>query len=88
MCIMEMFDKATFAQVPLELTHDPARPVAVRADADGDYKVGTGSAWRLGKKMLGMTVPMRFHAGEPFHAGLAWQMMDVGLKGMSALMAD
>jgi NADH dehydrogenase FAD-containing subunit len=88
MCIIEMFDKATFAQVPLALTGDPARPVTVRPDADGDYKVGTGSTWRLGKKMLGMTVPMRFHAGEPFHAGLAWQMMDVGLKGMSAVLAD
>jgi NADH dehydrogenase FAD-containing subunit len=88
MCIMEMFDKATFAQVPLELTGDPARPVAVRADAGGQYKVGTGHTWRLGKKMLGATVPMRFHAGEPFHAGLGWQMMDVGLKGLSAVLAD
>ncbi len=88
MCIMEMFDKATFAQVPLELTGDPQRPVAVRPGADGDYKVGTGSIWRLGKKMLGATVPMRFHAGEPFHAGMAWQMMDFGLKGMSAVLAD
>jgi NADH dehydrogenase FAD-containing subunit len=88
MCIMEMFDKATFAQVPLELTGDPDRPVAVRPDADGDYKVGTGTTWRLGKKMLGATVPMRFHAGEPFHAGLAWQMMEVGLKGMSGVLAD
>jgi sulfide:quinone oxidoreductase len=88
MCIMEMFDKATFAQVPLELTGDPARPVTVRAHADGAYKVGTGATWRLGKKLLGMTVPMRFHAGEPFHAGLGWQMMDIGLKGMSAVMTD
>lgn len=88
MCIMEMFDKATFAQVPLELTGDPTRPVTVRANANGGYKVGTGTTWRLGKKMLGTTVPMRFHAGEPFHAGLAWQMMDVGLKGMSAVLAD
>ena len=88
MCIMEMLDKATFAQVPLALTGDPARPVKVREDANGDYKVGTGVTWRLGKKMLGATVPMRFHAGEPFHAGLAWQMMDVGLKGMSAVLAD
>jgi sulfide:quinone oxidoreductase len=88
MCIMEMFDKATFAQVPLELTGDPARPVAVRPDADGGYKVGTGTTWRLGKKMLGATVPMRFHAGEPFHAGLGWQMMEVGLKGMSGMLAD
>ena len=88
MCIMEMFDKATFAQVPLVPTGDPSRPVMVRADADGEYKVGTGPVWRLGKKMLGATVPMRFHAGEPFHAGLAWQTMDVGLKGMSAVLAD
>jgi sulfide:quinone oxidoreductase len=88
MCIMEMFDKATFAQVPLELTGDPSHPVTVRSDADGDYKVGTGTTWRLGKKMLGATVPMRFGAGEPFHAGLAWQMMEVGLRGMSAVLAD
>jgi sulfide:quinone oxidoreductase len=88
MCIMEMFDKATFAQVPLELTGDPSQPVTVRPDANGDYKVGTGTTWRLGKKMLGATVPMRFHAGEPFHAGLGWQMMEVGLKGMSAMLAD
>jgi NADH dehydrogenase FAD-containing subunit len=88
MCIMEMFDKATFAQVPLELTGDPAAPVAVRPDANGDYKVGTGATWRLGKKMLGATVPMRFYAGEPFHAGLAWQAMEVGLKGMSTVLAD
>jgi sulfide:quinone oxidoreductase len=87
MCIMEMFDKATFAQVPLELTGDPARPVTVRPGADGEYKVGTGTTWRLGKKMLGTAVPMRFHAGEPFHAGLGWQMMDVGLKGMSSVLA-
>ncbi len=88
MCIMEMFDKATYARVPLQLTGDPDRPVTVRPDADGDYKVGTGATWRLGKKMLGATVPMRFHAGEPFHAGLGWQAMEVGLKGMSAVLAD
>lgn len=88
MCIMEMFDKATFAQVPVELTGDPDRPVRVRPDADDDYKVGVSPVWRLGKKMLGMTVPLRFHAGEPFHAGTAWQLMDVGIKGMSGVLAD
>lgn len=88
MCIMEMLDKATFAQVPLRLTGDPARPVEVRPDADGDYKVGVSPIWRLGKKMLGAVVPMRFHAGEPFHAGTAWQLMDVGLKGMKGILAD
>jgi sulfide:quinone oxidoreductase len=88
MCVMEMFDKATFAQVPLRLTGDPARPVEVRPDADGEYKVGTSVMWRLGKKVLGFSVPMRFAAGEPFHAGKAWQLMDVGLKGMAGMLAD
>jgi NADH dehydrogenase FAD-containing subunit len=88
MCIMEMFDKATFAQVPLRLTGDPARPVEVRPGADGTYKVGVSPIWRLGKKMLGAVVPMRFHAGEPFHAGTAWQLMDIGLKGMKGVLAD
>jgi sulfide:quinone oxidoreductase len=88
MCIMEMFDKATFAQVPVELTGDPARPVRVRSNADGDYKVGTSPVWRLGKKMLGFSVPMRFSAGEPFHAGKAWQGMEIGIRAMSSMLAD
>jgi sulfide:quinone oxidoreductase len=87
MCIMEMFDKATFAQVPVEVTGDPSRPVRVLPDADGDYKVGTSPAWRLGKKVLGFSVPMRFAAGEPFHAGTAWKLMDVGLHAMSGVLA-
>jgi NADH dehydrogenase FAD-containing subunit len=88
MCVMEMFDTATFAQVPLEVTGDPARPVRVRPDANGDYKVGVSPLWRLGKKMLGFYLPMRFGAGEPFHAGTGWRLMDVGLKGMSGMLAD
>jgi NADH dehydrogenase FAD-containing subunit len=88
MCIMEMLDTATFAQVPLRLTGDPERPVAVREEDDGLYKVGVSPVWRLGKKMLGAIVPMRFHAGEPFHAGTAWQLMDFGLRGMKGVLAD
>jgi NADH dehydrogenase FAD-containing subunit len=88
MCVMEMLDKATFAQVPLRLTGDPQRPVEVRPDADGDYKVGVSPLWRLGKKVLGFYLPMRFNAGEPFHAGAAWQLMDLGLKGMAGALAD
>jgi sulfide:quinone oxidoreductase len=88
MCIMEMFDKATFAQVPVEATGDPQHPVRVRPDADGDYKVGTSPVWRLGKKVLGFSVPMRFSAGEPFHAGNAWKLMDVGIHAMSGVLAD
>jgi len=88
MCVMEQFDKATFAQVPLRVTGVPDRPVEVRPGAEDDYKVGVAPIWRLGKKMLGVYLPMRFRAGEPFHAGAAWQMMDVGLKAMSGVLAD
>jgi len=87
MCVMEEFDKATFAQVPLVVTGDPAHPVAVRPDADGAYRVGVSPAWRLGKKLLGLYLPYRFNAGQPFHAGLPWKAMDAGLKGMSAVLA-
>ncbi|MET0686929.1 MAG: FAD-dependent oxidoreductase [Solirubrobacteraceae bacterium] len=88
MCIMEMFDTATFAKVPVELTGDPSRPVRVRPDADGAYRVGTSPVWRLGKKTLGFTVPARFAAGDPFHAGRVWDVIDVGLKAMSGVLAD
>jgi hypothetical protein len=87
MCVMEQFDKATFAQVPLETTGDPARPVVVRADANGNYRVGVSPAWRLGKKLLGLYLPMRFKAGLPFHAGVPWKAMEAGLKGMSTALA-
>jgi NADH dehydrogenase FAD-containing subunit len=87
MCVMEEFDKATFAQVPLRVTGDPERPVEVRPDADGAYKVGVSPAWRLGKKLLGLYLPMRFRAGRPFHAGAPWKAMELGLKGMSAALA-
>lgn len=88
MCVMEQFDKATFAQVPLRVTGIPDRPVEVRADAGDGYKVGVAPIWRLGKKLLGVYLPMRFRAGEPFHAGTAWTMMDMGLKAMSGVLAD
>lgn len=87
MCVMEEFDKATFAQVPLAVTGDPERPVAVRAGADGDYRVGVSKSWRAGKKLLGLYLPLRFRNGLPFHSGLPWRLMDVGLKGMSAVLA-
>jgi NADH dehydrogenase FAD-containing subunit len=87
MCVMEQFDKATFAQVPLRLTGDPASPVEVRPDADGDYRVGSSKLWRAGKKMLGHSVPWRFSRGEPFHGGAFWRGMDVGLRAMSGVLA-
>jgi NADH dehydrogenase FAD-containing subunit len=87
MCVMEEFDKATFAQVPLRITGDPAHPVEVRPDANGAYRVGTSRAWRLGKKMLGFYLPLRFRAGKPFHAGAPWKAMEVGLSAMSTTLA-
>jgi NADH dehydrogenase FAD-containing subunit len=87
MCVMEEFDKATFAQVPLELTGDPHQPVAVRPDANGTYRVGVSPLWRIGKKMLAFYLPFRFKAGHPFHAGAPWRAMELGLQGMSAALA-
>ena len=87
MCVMEEFDKATFAQVPLAVTGDPLRPVVVRPDANGTYRVGVSPLWRLGKKMLGVYLPLRFRNGLPFHEGTPWKVMDAGLKGMSTLLA-
>ncbi len=87
MCVMEMLDSATFAQVPLRLTGRPEQPVEVRPDALDRYKVGVSPAWRIGKKLLGLYLPFRFANGNPFHAGLPWKGMEVGLKVMSALLA-
>jgi NADH dehydrogenase FAD-containing subunit len=88
MCIMEQFDKATFAQVPLKLTGDPARPVAVRPEHPELYRVGSGEIWRVGKKLLGSAIPGRFRHGQPFHAGASWAVLDSGVKVMSSLFAD
>lgn len=88
MCVMEEFNKATFAQVPLKYTGDPARPVGVATEDTEHYKVAVSPLWRIGKKLLGFYLPWRFHSGEPFHAGLAWEAMDLGLKAMSKALAQ
>lgn len=87
MCVMEEFDRATFAQVPLRLTGVPEKPIEVDPEALDMYKVGTSVPWRLGKKMIGLYLPMRFGWGNPFHAGLPWKGMEVGLKVMSSVLA-
>lgn len=87
MCVMEELDKATFAQVPLRVTGDPERPVEVRPEAYDAYRVGVSPLWRLGKKTLGLYLPLRFKNGKPFHAGPPWKAMELGLKGMSTLLA-
>ncbi|MCL4545766.1 MAG: FAD-dependent oxidoreductase, partial [Chloroflexi bacterium] len=88
MCVMEEFNRATFAQVPLRVTGRPDLPVEVRPEAMGDYRVGTSRAWRAGKMMLGMYLPWRFRAGNPFHSGLPWRGMELGLKVMSTVLAS
>jgi sulfide:quinone oxidoreductase len=87
MCVMEEFDTATFAQVPLGVTGDREHPVEVRPDADGAYRVGVSPLWRVGKKLLGLYLPFRFSRGLPFHAGVPWRVMELGLKGMSTTLA-
>ncbi|MBP2328780.1 NADH dehydrogenase FAD-containing subunit [Kibdelosporangium banguiense] len=87
MCVMEMLDRATFAQVPLRLTDDPDRPVTVDLDSVSEYRVGTGATWRLGKKALGTYLPARFRHGLPFHAGAGWRVMETGLRAGARLLA-
>jgi NADH dehydrogenase FAD-containing subunit len=88
MCVMEQFDQATFAQVPLRLTGNPEAPVTVREDAQELYRVGSGSLWRIAKKMLGAAIPQRFGSGQPFHAGASWAVMEAGVKVMAAAFSD
>jgi hypothetical protein len=41
----------------------------------------------VGKQVLGLYLPWRFGSGEPFHAGFAWEVMDLGLKVISKVLA-
>jgi sulfide:quinone oxidoreductase len=87
LCVMEELNRATFASVPLTYTGDPMKPIAVDEEDAASYKVGVSPIWRLGKKVLGIYVPWRFGSGEPFHAGFAWDAMDLGLKVMAKFLA-
>ena len=87
MCVMEELNKATFAQVPLKHTDDPDKPIVVDVDDTDHYKVGVSPLWRMGKSVLGLYLPWRFGHGKPFHAGFAWDAMDLGLKVMSKVLA-
>lgn len=87
MCVMEELNKATFAQVPLKYTDDPNKPVTVDTEDTEHYKVGVSPLWRIGKSVLGLYLPWRFGHGKPFHAGFAWEAMDLGLKVMAKVLA-
>jgi sulfide:quinone oxidoreductase len=86
-CLLDELDTATFAQVPLRVTGLPERPVEVRPDADGRYRVGSSPLWRVGKKLLSLYVPWRFGGGSPFRAGLPWKGMELGLRLMMGALA-
>jgi NADH dehydrogenase FAD-containing subunit len=86
--IVDMLDKAAFAQLPLELTGDPDHPVRLRAGADGDYKVGVSPAWRAGKRMFSSYLLMQFAAAEPFQAGPGWRFLDLGVHAMAGMLAE
>lgn len=86
--VIDMLDRAAFAQVPLEVTGDGDHPVRVRAGAESDYKLGVSSAWRMSKRVFASSVLMRFAAGEPFRAGAGWHLMDVGARAMEGMLAD
>jgi sulfide:quinone oxidoreductase len=86
--VIEMLDRAAFAELPLELTGDPAHPVRLRSNGESDYKVGVSPMWRMGKRMFASYLLMRFAAGEPFHAGPGWRLLDVGVDAMAGMLAD
>jgi sulfide:quinone oxidoreductase len=88
MNVIDMLDTAAFAQLPLEVTSDPDHPVRLRSGAEAEYKVGVSPRWRMGKRMLASYLLMRFAAGEPFHAGAGWRLMDVGVRVMEGMLAD
>jgi NADH dehydrogenase FAD-containing subunit len=88
MNIIDMLDRAAFAQLPLEVTGDPDHPVRLRAGAEADYKLGVSPAWRMSKRGFASSLLMRFAAGEPFGAGAGWHLMDVGARAMAGMLAD
>jgi NADH dehydrogenase FAD-containing subunit len=86
--IIEMLDKAAFAQLPLEVAGDPDHPVRLRSGGEADYKVGVSPLWRAGKRMFSSYLLMQFAAAEPFQAGPGWRFMDSGVRAMAGMLAD
>jgi sulfide:quinone oxidoreductase len=86
--IIEMLDKAAFAQVPLEVTGDPDHPVRVGSNGDAEYKVGVSPHWRAGKRMFSAYLLMQFAAAEPFRTGPGWRFMDLGVRAMAGMLAE
>jgi NADPH-dependent 2,4-dienoyl-CoA reductase/sulfur reductase-like enzyme len=88
MQILDMLDKAAFAQLPLETTGDPDHPVRPRAGAPDEYKVGVSRRWRAARRMLSSHVLMQFAAGEPVQAGPGWHFVDHGVRAMAGMLPE
>jgi NADH dehydrogenase FAD-containing subunit len=88
MQIVDMLDKAAFAQLSLETTGDPDHPVRLRAGAADEYKVGVSRRWRAARRMFSSHVLMQFAAGEPVEAGPGWHFMDHGVRAMAGMLPD
>jgi sulfide:quinone oxidoreductase len=86
--IIDMLDKAAFAQLTLETTGDPDHPVRPRADGADEYKVGVSRRWRAAKRMFSSYLLMQFAAGEPFRTGPGWRFMDLGVRAMAGMLSD
>jgi NADH dehydrogenase FAD-containing subunit len=86
--IVDMLDKAAFAQLALETTDDPDHPVRLRSGAADDYKVGVSRAWRAAKRTLSSYLVMQFAAAEPFRTGPGWRFMDLGVRAMTGMLAE
>jgi len=86
--IIDMLDKAAFAQLTLETTGDPDHPVRPRADAAAEYKVGVSRRWRAARRMLSSYLLMQFAGGEPFRTGPGWRFMDLGVRAMAGMLSE
>jgi NADH dehydrogenase FAD-containing subunit len=86
--IVDMLDKAAFAQLALETTDDPDHPVRLRSLGADDYNVGVSRAWRAAKRTFSSYLMTQFTAGEPFRTGPGWRVMDLGVRAMTGMLAE
>lgn len=78
--VLEQYDRAAFAQVPLGDDDVPAAQRRGRMLAS----VPASRPWRFVRKLLGLYLPRRFRQGRPVHAGLVWRSLQFGLRSMTA----
>jgi NADH dehydrogenase FAD-containing subunit len=58
----------------------PALSAALLPNMWDHYNVGTSPVWRPGKMALGIYLPWRFKAGNPFYSGAPWKGLEGGLR--------